>query len=56
MGSLTVVIWKSSQLLHTKAAEEPSATRVSMLGALCVRPLKPEMKNFLLIIITMTVR
>ena len=40
-------------MLQRKLAEEPSATSVSMLGARWSRPLKPLMKNFWLMTITM---
>ena len=40
-------------MLHTKLAIEPIATSVSMLGERCTSPLKPLMKNFWLITITM---
>ena len=40
-------------MLQRKLAEEPSATSVSMLGARWRRPLKPLMKNFWLMTITM---
>ena len=40
-------------MLHTKLAMEPMATRVSMLGAPWSSPLKPLMKNFWLMTITM---
>ena len=40
------VMRKSAYVLYTKAALEPSATRVSILGARWINPLKPLMKNF----------
>ena len=40
-------------MLHTKLAMEPMATSVSMLGAPWSSPLKPLMKNFWLMTITM---
>ena len=40
-------------MLHTKLAMEPRATSVSMLGAPWRRPLKPLMKNFWLMTMTM---
>ena len=40
-------------MLHTKLAMEPRATSVSMLGAPWMRPLKPLMKNFWLMTMTM---
>ena len=40
-------------MLHTKLAMEPMATSVSMFGEPWISPLKPLMKNFWLITITM---
>ena len=40
------VMAKRPYTLYTNAAVEPSATSVSILGALCSSELKPEIKNF----------
>ena len=50
------VMAKSAYVLYTKDAPDPSATRVSIFGALWIRPLNPLMKNFWLITITAIVR
>ena len=46
------VMQNSTYRLHTKDADEPSATSVSMFGARWNRDLKPLMKNFWLMTIT----
>ena len=40
------VMANSAYTLHTKDAEDPRATSVSILGALWARLLNPLMKNF----------
>ena len=46
------VIANSITVLYTNPAAEPIAISVSMLGAPCIRLVKPLVKNFLLISIT----
>ena len=56
MRTCASVIANNAYVLYTNAAPEPSATSVSMLGALCKRPLNPLIKNFWLITIIIIVR
>ena len=56
MRTCASVIANNAYVLYTNAAPEPSATSVSMLGALCKSPLNPLIKNFWLITIIIIVR
>ena len=48
------VMAKRVTVLYAKDTPEPRATSVSMLGAPCTRPLKPLVKNFWLMSMTIT--